>query len=350
MDSTKFNQPMDAKDQPKLTDDDFQPINNLALDSEKIDQPEVSFLHDAWRRLKKNKAAMISLVILGILFVFAFGSGVISPHNPNTVETQYANLPPKIPGVPINGFNGTLVQSGKRVDAYEQAGIGKNKYFFLGTDYLGRDLLSRTLYGMKISLEIALIASLFDLTIGVAYGLIAGLKGGKLDAFMQRFIEIMLSIPNLVVMVLLILILKPGMTSIIVVIALTSWVNMARLVRAGTMEIKNQEYVLAAETLGESKFKIAVKHVLPNLTSVILINLMFTIPSAIFFEAFLSYIGIGISAPQASLGTLINDGQKNFQFLSYQMWYPAIILSVLMIAFNLLGDGLRDAFDPKTRE
>jgi oligopeptide transport system permease protein len=144
--------------------------------------------------------------------------------------------------------------------------------------------------------------------------------------------------------------LKPGMTAIILSIAITSWINMARLVRAQTLELKNQEFVLAARTLGESSWKIAFKHLLPNLSSVIIINLMFTIPTAIFFEAFLSYIGIGISAPQASLGTLINDGQKNFQFLPYQMWYPAIVLSVLMIAFNILGDGLRDALDPKSRE
>ena len=123
---------------------------------------------------------------------------------------------------------------------------------------------------------------------------------------------------------------------------------MARLTRAQTLQLKSQEYVLAARTLGESTFKIAVKHLLPNLSSVIIIQTMFTIPSAIFFEAFLSYIGIGIQAPTASLGTLISDGQKNFQFLPYQMWYPAIMLSIIMIAFNILADGLRDAFDPRT--
>ena len=124
---------------------------------------------------------------------------------------------------------------------------------------------------------------------------------------------------------------------------------MARLVRAQTLEIKEQEYVLAAETLGESSWKIAFKHLLPNLSSVIIIQTMFTIPNAIFFEALLSYIGIGISSPKASLGTLLNDGQKNFQFLPYQMWYPAIVLSIIMIAFNLFGDGLRDAFDPQSQ-
>lgn len=339
-------------DTVKLPEDSFKTItaaDREALDSEKIAAPSLTFRQDAWRRLKKNRGAWVSLIVLGIVFLMAFGSLVVSPHNPNAVNPSYANLPSKIPGININGFNGTLVQAGQRIDAYKQAGA-TGAHYIMGTDYLGRDLFSRVLYGTRISLIIALVATLFDLTIGVTYGLVSGWKGGRVDTFMQRVIEIILSIPNLVVIVLLILILKPGMMSIIIAIALTSWVNMARLVRAQTLEIKEQEYILAAKTLGESSFKIAFKHLLPNLSSVIIINTMFTIPSAIFFEATLSYIGIGISSPQASLGTLLNDGQKNFQFLPYQMWWPALILCIIMLAFNLLGDGLRDAFDPRTKE
>ena len=340
-------------DTVKLPEDSFKPMTpaeRQALDSEKIAAPSLTFRQDAWRRLKKNKGAWVSLIVLGIIFIMAFGSLVVSPHNPNAVNPSYANLPSKIPGVGINGFNGTLVQAGQRVDAYKQAGASAGTYYIMGTDYLGRDLFSRVLYGTRISLIIALVATLFDLTIGVTYGMISGWKGGRVDTIMQRIIEIILSIPNLVVIVLLILILKPGMTSIIIAIALTSWVNMARLVRAQTLELKEQEFILAARTLGESSMKISFKHLLPNLSSVIIINTMFTIPNAIFFEATLSYIGIGISSPQASLGTLLNDGQKNFQFLPYQMWWPALILSIIMLAFNLVGDGLRDAFDPRTKE
>ncbi|GAY73356.1 ABC transporter permease [Lentilactobacillus kosonis] len=342
-----------ADNAKKLSPDDFKLISDTGqdfLDREKISAPSLTFLQDSWRRLRKNKAAMTALIVLIIIILLAFTSSLWQPHNPNATNPNFANLPPKILGVDINGFNGTLNQSGTRVDAYAQAGAGKSVHYLMGTDYLGRDLFSRVLYGTRISLWIALAASFFDLTIGVIYGIVSGWKGGRIDNFMQRFIEIMLSIPYIVIMVLLILVLKPGMTAIILAIAITSWINMARLVRAQTLELKNQEFILAARTLGESPLKIAFKHLLPNLSSVIIINMMFTIPTAIFNEAFLSYIGIGISAPQASLGTLISDGQKNFQFLPYQMWYPAIVLSILMIAFNILGDGLRDAFDPKSRE
>ena len=227
--------------------------------------------------------------------------------------------------------------------------IPEGTYFVLGTDYLGHSLAQRIIYGTKVSLIVALVATFFDLTIGVSYGIVSGWKGGMVDNVMQRIIEIISSIPSLVIVVLMLLVFKPGMTSIILAIAISSWTTMARMIRAETLQLKSQEYVLAARTLGESPIKIAMKHLVPNLSSIIIIQTMYTIPSAIFFEAFLSFIGIGISAPETSLGVLLNDGQKNFQFLPYQMWYPAIVLCVLMISFNLLGDGLRDAFDPKTR-
>ena len=174
-------------------------------------------------------------------------------------------------------------------------------------------------------------------------------RGGKVDNVMQRIIEVISSVPSLVIVVLMLVVFKPGIGSIILAIAISSWTTMARMIRAETLQLKSQEYVLAARTLGESPTKIAWKHLVPNLSSIIIIQTMYTIPNAIFFEAFLSFIGIGISAPETSLGVLLNEGQKNFQFLPYQMWYPAIVLCVLMISFNLLGDGLRDAFDPKTR-
>ncbi len=336
----------------KLSPDSFQPLpKEEELDNEKIAAPSLTFTQDAWRRLKKNKGAVISLFIILIMVIIAFGSTpFIDKSTLVKSAPQYANLPARVPGLDfINGLNGKLKVGGQWVDQYAQNGAS-GKYFYLGTDYLGRSLAQRIIYGTKISLIVALVATFFDLTIGVAYGIISGWKGGRVDNVMQRIIEIISSVPNLVIVVLMLLVMKPGMTSIIAAIAISSWTTMARMIRAETLQLKTQEYVLAARSLGESPIKIAWKHLVPNLSSIIIIQTMYTIPTAIFFEAFLSFIGIGISAPETSLGVLLNDGQKNFQFLPYQMWYPAIVLCVLMISFNLLGDGLRDAFDPKTRK
>lgn len=336
----------------KLSPDSFEPLaKGEAQDNEKIAAPSLTFTQDVWLRLKKNKGAVVSLIVILLMVIVAFGS--TSFINKSTLvksQPQYANLPAKVPGLDaINGLNGKIKQGGVWVDAYAKNDVPKDKYFYLGTDYLGRSLAQRIIYGTKVSLIVALVATFFDLTVGVAYGIISGWKGGRVDNVMQRIIEIISSIPNLVIVVLMLVVLKPGMTSIILAIAISSWTTMARMIRAETLSLKTQEYVLAARTLGESPTKIAWKHLVPNLSSIIIIQTMYTIPSAIFFEAFLSFIGIGITAPETSLGVLLNEGQKNFQFLPYQMWYPAIVLCVLMIAFNLLGDGLRDAFDPKTR-
>ncbi|AIR11377.1 ABC transporter permease [Ligilactobacillus salivarius] len=336
----------------KLSPDSFEPLaKDEAQDNEKIAAPSLTFTQDVWLRLKKNKGAVVSLIVILLMVIVAFGSTPFI--NKSTLvksQPQYANLPAKVPGLDaINGLNGKIKQGGVWVDAYTKNDVPKDKYFYLGTDYLGRSLAQRIIYGTKVSLIVALVATFFDLTVGVAYGIISGWKGGRVDNVMQRIIEIISSIPNLVIVVLMLVVLKPGMTSIILAIAISSWTTMARMIRAETLSLKTQEYVLAARTLGESPTKIAWKHLIPNLSSIIIIQTMYTIPSAIFFEAFLSFIGIGITAPETSLGVLLNEGQKNFQFLPYQMWYPAIVLCVLMIAFNLLGDGLRDAFDPKTR-
>jgi oligopeptide transport system permease protein len=240
--------------------------------------------------------------------------------------------------------------AGELVDKYAQADVPGNVNYLLGTDGLGRDVLSRLFMGTRISLLIAFIAALFDITIGVAYGLISGMLGGRVDNVMQRFLEILSGIPNLVVMILMLVVFEPGIFSIVAAMAITNWIPMARIVRAQTLKLKDQEYVLAGMTLGESKWKIAFKHIIPNISSVIIIQMMFSIPTAIFFEAFLSFIGLGLTPPSASLGTLLNDGYKTFLYLPYLLWIPAVTISLIMICFNLLADGLRDAFDPKMKE
>ncbi len=336
---------------PTITKDLFESASESSMqDKEKISAPSLSFMADSWRRLKKNKVAMVSLILLIIISMSSLLAPVIAPHDPNAQTVQYANMPPKIPGIDINGLNGTVKQNGVVIDKYEASNVPEDVYYYLGTDSLGRDLLSRILYGTRVSLFIAFMAALFNLTLGVVYGLTSGWLGGKIDNIMQRILEILSGVPNLVVVILMLLVLKPGISSIIIALALTEWLSMARVVRAQTLKLKNQEYILAARTLGQSPMKIAFRHILPNLAGVIIIQVMFSIPSAIFFEAFLSFIGIGIPAPNASLGTLINDGYKTFRFLPHLMWYPAGIMSVIMICFNLLADGLRDAFDPKMRD
>lgn len=348
MNDNKFqtNQPL-----PELTPDLFEQAEVTEMqDNEKISAPSLSFMQDSWRRLKKNKVAMVSMFLLILITLLSVFAPVIAPHDPNVQTIQHANLPPKVPGLDINGLNGTVDQNGTRIDQYAQRNVPEDTYYFLGTDSLGRDLLSRILYGTRVSLFIAFVAALLNLTIGVTYGLISGFAGGKVDNVMQRILEVLSGVPNLVVVILMLLVLDPGIWSIIIALALTEWISMARIIRAQTLKLKNQEYVLAAKTLGQSPLRIAFGHIMPNLLGVIIIQVMFSIPSAIFFEAFLSFIGIGIPAPNASLGTLINDGYKTFRFLPHLMWYPSAVMSIVMVSFNLLADGLRDAFDPKLRD
>lgn len=334
-----------------LSPDMFAPATGSSIgDNEKISAPSLSFIQDSWRRLKKNKAAVVSLIVLIIMIVLTIAAPIVAPYDPNVQTVEFASLPPKIPGIDIDGLNGTQKVGETRIDKYAEKSVPEDQYYILGTDSLGRDLLSRILYGTRVSLIIAFVAAFFDLTIGVTYGLVSGWLGGKVDNFMQRVLEILSGVPNLVVVILMLLVLEPGIMSIIIALAITGWISMARVVRAQTLKLKNQEYILAARTLGESSIKIAFKHLIPNLSGIIIIQTMFSIPSAIFFEAFLSFIGIGIPAPTASLGTLINDGYKTFRFLPHLMWYPAAVICILMISFNLLADGLRDAFDPKMKD
>lgn len=326
------------------------PINQG--EAEVIHTPSLSFFQDSWRRLKKNKGAMISLVVIVIIVLLAVCAPWIAPASPYAQNPAHANLAPKIPGLENwSWFDGKSVnRSGTLVDGYERAGIPDGVYYYLGTDALGRDLLSRILYGTRISLLVAFVAAIINLVLGIIYGLTSGWMGGKVDTFMQRVLEVLSGVPNLVIVVLMLMVLKPGLVSIIITIALTSWITMSRVVRTQTLRLKQTEYVLAAQVLGQRPIKIMVKHILPNMLGIIIVQIMFALPSAIFFEAFLSFIGIGIPAPSASLGTLINDGYKTFRFLPHLMWYPAAMISVLMLSFNLLADGLRDAFDPKMKE
>ncbi|CDO04499.1 Stage 0 sporulation protein KC [Oceanobacillus picturae] len=327
----------------------FAPAPQQNGDNERIAKPQLSFSKDAWLRVRKNKGALISLVVLAIVVLMAIIGPHLSPHDGYEQDVTRNNLAPRIQGLEKLGiFDGTQKIGGEEVNKYEDLNI--DDYYWFGTDSLGRDLFTRTWLGTRVSLYIALLAAVIDMLIGVIYGLISGFKGGRVDNVMQRILEILSGIPNLIVVILMLLILNPGILSITIAMVITGWIGMARVVRGQVLKLKDQEYILASRTLGAKNNRLLFKHLLPNLSGVIIINTMFTIPSAIFFEAFLSFIGIGLQAPEASLGTLISDGYKTFQFLPHLMVIPCIVICIILITCNLIGDGLRDAFDPKMRD
>ena len=308
-----------------------------------IDKPKWQEVFSIFAR---NKGALVSLIFLILIILLAVLGPICSQYTYDAIDMTRQNLPPRIPGLEKLGiFNGTL----KGKDMYEIKGC-KDMYFFFGTDGLGRDLFVRFCHGTRISLLIGAISALLNMVIGVAYGLISGYYGGKIDIIMQRIIEIINGIPTLVIVSLLVIVLKPGITSIIIAIAISQWTGTARLVRANTLRIKEMEHVMASRTLGTGTFRILFKEIFPNLLSSVIVMTMLSIPGAVFMEAYLSFVGLGIPNPQASLGSLINDGYQSMLLYPYQMAVPAIFFALLMLALNLIGDGLRDALDPTQKQ
>ncbi|MBM7580311.1 oligopeptide ABC transporter permease [Jeotgalibacillus terrae] len=330
----------------------FEPAQVDEALAEKIEKPSLNFWQDAFLRVRKNKAAIISFIILMLLVIVTFVGPYINGYDSETQNAAHSNLPPRIDAladVSWLPFEGTWEdRNGNTLYPYEERGIEESYWF--GTDKFGRDLFTRLWEGVQISLLIAVLATAIDMIIGVSYGAISGYFGGRVDNIMQRIIEILTGIPNLVIVILLILVLEPGILSITLALAITGWTTMARVVRGQVLKLKNQEFALASKTLGATDFRIIFKHLMPNMVGVIIINTMFTIPNAIFFEAFLSFIGLGLQPPDASLGTLIEDGFKVMLLYPSQLIIPSIVISILMITFNLMADGLRDAFDPKMRD
>ncbi|WP_173916945.1 oligopeptide ABC transporter permease [Halobacillus sp. Marseille-Q1614] len=372
----------------KPNKDLFVPVDTRDDDSEQITRPSISFWKDSFIRLRKNKGAMAGLITLILLIFFALAGPSMTPYGEFEQDLSRAKMPPKVEGLEWLGFDGMLisVQTGDTLEqaqekalmrfnndeefitttVLDEGGNGEEarveaqydvyaakdmqENFWFGTDGLGRDLWTRVWKGTQISLYIAFLAAMIDMLIGVAYGGISAYYGGRVDNYMQRIIEILIGIPNLVIVILMILILDPGILSITIALALTGWISMARIVRGQILKLKNQEFVLASRTLGAPDGRILRKHLIPNVLGLIIINTMFTIPSAIFFEAFLSFIGLGLPTPLASLGTLVEDGFQSLQIYPHILLFPAVVISLIMIAFNMLADGLRDAFDPKMRE
>lgn len=328
----------------RIMDQDYELIDIPTRFDQEEAMPAKSFMHDVWVRFKGNKGAIIGGVIILIFIFLAFLCPALSHYTFDGVNTAEQSMAPRVPGLTwlgwFNGEGGIRQYTGQYADVYH----------YFGTDVLGRDLWVRCWEGCRISLFVAGTAVLVNVFIGILYGMISGYFGGIVDNIMQRFQEIVNSIPTLVILTLLLLIMKPGLYTIIVALILTEWIGMARITRAQVLKIKEQEFILASKTLGASGFFIIFKNVLPNIFGQIIIMAMFSIPNAIFYEAFLAMVGLGIPAPQASLGSLINDGFKTILVTPYQTIIPTLILGILMLSFNLLADGLRDAFDPKMKE
>lgn len=335
-------------------DTDFQWKKNagdLSIDENFVAQ---NFWHDVFVRFFRKTSAVIGLFLIIIISIFA----VVGPGmNDFTYSDQYLsqkNFAPRVKALEKFGiFDGTETMkttTGKTEVNYYQEKEMNDLYYWFGSDNFGRDIWTRTWSGARVSLIIAVAAALIDMIIGMSYGLISGYFGGKTDMLMQRFLEVANGIPRLVIVTLLLLVLKPGMLTIIFALMLTEWVGMSRIARAEMLKLKEQEFVLASRTLGANSFFIIFKEVLPNIIGPIITQVMFSIPTAIFTEAFLSFVGLGIPVPQCSLGSLISDGFNSFTTHSYQIIPPIIVMALLMLSFNLVADGLREALDPKLKE
>lgn len=307
------------------TPDLFDIASKEDRNAEKIRRPSIKYWPDVWRRLKMNKLAMTGLVLICLCAIMSFV------------------------GTRINGFK-YFEQD------YSMINVHPDSIHWFGTDELGRDLFTRTWFGVRYSLFIGVAAAFIDFTIGVLYGGAAGMTSRRTDAVMMRIAEVVYSIPYLLVVILISVVFTQAgqgssMFVLVFSLSLTDWVPMAILVRGQVLQLKESEYALASESLGADKKWILLKHIIPNTLGPILVNITLTIPRAIFAEATLGFLGLGLQAPKSSLGTLANEGLAGLAVgNAYQLFIPAIFISIIMFAFNVLGDGLRDALDPRLRK
>ncbi len=264
----------------------------------------------------QHKPALIGIILLFIIALFACMGPFLSGHLYDSIEFSKSNLPP-------------------------------SRAFWFGTDDMGRDLFTRVCYGARISLFVGMAAALIDMVIGVIWGSLAGFCGGLTDLFMMRLADILFSLPYLLVVILLLVILGPGLLSLLMAMTIIGWITMARIVRGRVLQIKEQDYILAAKALGARWPRVLFRHILPNASGEIIVTLTMTIPAAIFAEAFLSFLGLGIKAPMASWGTLASEGLPALGSYPWRLFFPAVFISATLLSFNLIGEGLRDIYDVK---
>ncbi|MBQ7093070.1 MAG: ABC transporter permease [Clostridia bacterium] len=302
----------------KLTADLFEPLSEEEKNSEFIAAKSKTYFQDAWTRFKKNKMALVGLGFLVVITILAIFVPALSPYEYDMMDLASSNLMPSLQHP-------------------------------MGTDKFGRDIFVRIMYGARISLSVGFASAFICLFIGIVYGGVAGYIGGKVDMLLMRIVDILYSIPTLLIVILIMLIFGSNIVSILIGLCATSWMGMARLVRAQVLTLKEQEFALAAYVLGASKMRILFKHLIINCMGPIIVNVTLMVPSAIFTEAFLSFVGIGISAPAASWGTLANEARTLIESNPRQIIWPVASICITMLSLNFIGDGVSDAFDPKKK-
>lgn len=301
-----------------ITRDMVTLLDESEKDNQFIAVQATTFAQDVWRRFRRNKIAVFGLICVAIITIFAIFGPMFCRFSYDEVDLQAVNQTPTF------------------------------KHWF-GTDTLGRDLFVRVMFGARISLTVGVAATIINLIVGTIYGGIAGYCGGKIDMVMMRIVDIIYSIPTLLYVILVMMFLGSTLKSVIIAIVISSWAGMARTVRAEVLKLRQQEFAVAARVIGAGNRRILVNHLLMNAMGPILVTATLNIPSAIFTEAFLSFVGVGISVPMASWGTLANDAlQTMFQY-PYQLFFPVAAICITMFSLNFIGDGLSDAFDPKRK-
>lgn len=302
----------------------FAPLTDEEKKVDVVVRPSISYWKDAWMRLKNNKVALVSLCVALLIILSSIVVPMCSKYDYATNDLSMTNLKPSV------------------------------EHLF-GTDHLGRDIFVRVFMGARYSLTIAIVAAFINLVIGVLYGGIAGYFGGKVDAVLMRIVDVIYSIPLTIYVIIFMAILnKPGssgsgLATIILALSISYWIGMARIVRGDVLQLKQQEFVLASKALGASNFRILIRHLIPNCIGSIMVTLTLLIPEAVFTEAFLSFIGLGLVPPKASLGTLANEAMKAIYTYPWQLLFPAVMICLIILSFNLFGDGLNDALDPKNK-
>lgn len=373
----------------------------LSGEADRLYSKPRTFAEDVWFRFSHKPTALLGLVIIVLLLLFAIAGPYLTPYGYDDQNTKLANIPPVMQVYPAPDGNYLYITKALKLIEVDKDGhlLGQlkkgkdnskekitvfpykddmtvtldytvmpatirdengnriekgktmwNQTYLLGTDHLGRDILSRLMYGTRISLLVAFIAAMVNMVIGIFYGGISGYLGGQTDAVMMRIVDIISTIPLTLYVILIKVCLDDGFLSIVIALSSVYWVDMARVVRGQVLSLKNQEFVMAARTIGSSTLSILTNHLIPNAMGPILVTVTMLIPSAIFMEAFMSFIGIGIAPPLASLGTMCNDATEALRTNPYQLFLPALVICLIMFAFNFVGDGLRDALDPKLKK